>query len=186
MKLNYALLPLVALLSGAAAQDLGDLPDCAKSCATGAIPQHCELIDIGCICGDKSFITNISCCVAKACSAVIDFATQLCKGGGITDLPKSASCPAGGDTATETSKSSTSSATSTETKSSKTAASAASTATKSTESAATSSEKTGGSTASTTTPTNSAAATTGGAALLQGSDASIVAVAGAALFAFLA
>ncbi|MDI1491183.1 MAG: hypothetical protein OHK93_002390 [Ramalina farinacea] len=74
------------------------LPDCAvrdlfdssqtsltgvwqKSCAN-SLPTNCNL-DVKCICADSSFISSISCCVAKACTdadvqKTLQAASQLC------------------------------------------------------------------------------------------------------------
>ncbi|KAK0717903.1 hypothetical protein B0T26DRAFT_751900 [Lasiosphaeria miniovina] len=68
MKIPSALLAL-ALATVAAAQS-PSLPTCAKGCADQFISNgigNCNL-DAKCICSDKDFISNISCCVAGACN----------------------------------------------------------------------------------------------------------------------
>ncbi|KAI9039088.1 CFEM domain-containing protein [Aspergillus affinis] len=186
MKLHLVSLALAACLSTAAAQGLDSLPSCAKDCATNAIPEHCGMIDVGCICSDKSFLSSISCCVSNKCSeddqkTVIQFANQICSGAGVKDLPKSASCASGASSATESSSETSPSSTATG-KSSDTATTDASKAS-STDSA---SSKTASSAGSSTSTAKSAANSTGAAALVQGKDTGLLAAAGAALFAFLA
>ncbi|KAE8349141.1 hypothetical protein BDV28DRAFT_141875 [Aspergillus coremiiformis] len=177
MKLHYISLILAACLSTVFAQSLDGLPNCAKDCATGSIPKQCQPIDVACICGDKSFINNISCCVANKCSkdqqnAVIKFASQICGGAGINDLPKGASCTSGSSSATETSSGSSAS--------NKSATTATGTAATSTSSKSESDTKTSSTSAS------SATTSSGGAALVQGKGTSLFAAIGAAVFAFLA
>ncbi|KNG87267.1 putative CFEM domain protein [Aspergillus nomiae NRRL 13137] len=178
MKLYYISVILTTCLSTVFAQGMDGLPDCAKDCATGSIPKQCQTIDVACICGDKSFINSISCCVANKCSkdqqdAVLKFAGQLCSGAGVNNLPTSASCAEGSSSATETS--SDSSASSKPTTSGSSDSSASPTASKSDSNTKTSST-------STTSPT----ASTGGAGLVQSKDTSLLAAIGAAVFAFLA
>ncbi|KAI9923642.1 hypothetical protein ASPWEDRAFT_170251 [Aspergillus wentii DTO 134E9] len=169
MKLQYTSFALTACLSTAAAMGLSDLPACAKDCATGSIPSHCNSIDAKCICSDKSFISSISCCVASKCSkteqaGVIKFADQICSGVGVGDLPTSASC-ASGSTATATSKTE---STATGTSMSTTGVGA-------------------GAASSTITSAASTATSTGGAALVaQNKDATLYAAMGVAAMAFLA
>ncbi|KAE8376819.1 hypothetical protein BDV26DRAFT_227655 [Aspergillus bertholletiae] len=188
MKLFYISVMLTTYLSTVLAQGMDGLPDCAKDCATGSIPKQCQTIDVSCICGDKSFINSISCCVANKCSkgqqdAVLKFANQLCSGVGITDLPKSASCAKGSSSATETSSdSSTSSKSTTATGT----ATGESTATASDSSASPTASKSGNNTKTSSTSTSSPTTSTGGAALVQGRDTSLLATIGAVIFAFLA
>ncbi|KAE8414940.1 hypothetical protein BDV36DRAFT_298567 [Aspergillus pseudocaelatus] len=188
MKLYYISVILMTCLSTVIAQGMDGLPDCAKDCATGSIPKQCQTIDVACICGDKSFINSISCCVANKCSkdqqdAVLKFASQLCSGAGVNDLPKSASCAEGSSSATETSSDSSASSKSTTAKSTATNESATTTGS-SGSSASPIASKSGSNTktSSTSSPTTS----TGGAALVQGKDTSLLAAIGAAVFAFLA
>ncbi|PLB46965.1 hypothetical protein P170DRAFT_428217 [Aspergillus steynii IBT 23096] len=196
MKFHYLSLALAACLSTAAAQGLDSLPSCAKGCATDAIPDHCGMIDVGCICSDKSFISSISCCVSSKCSdddqksrlvpAVIQFANQICSGAGVKDLPKSASCASGASSATESSsEASTGSASSTATGQSSDASTTGASKASATSGSSSSSE-TASSTGTSTGTAESAATSTAGAALVQGKDTSLLAAAGAALFAFLA
>ncbi|KAG2419896.1 hypothetical protein HFD88_004693 [Aspergillus terreus] len=182
MKLHYSALALAVYLGTAAAQGMDGLPACARDCATNSIPKECNLIDVGCICGNASFITSISC-------SAIDFANQICRTGGVTNLPQAASCTDGAQsTATETSGASS-------------ATSNASTASKSTDTASGVSATTTGATTATGTATGtttsqtgtgsstssaSPSATTGAAAVLLGKDTGILAGVGAAFFALLA
>ncbi|UNI21142.1 hypothetical protein JDV02_007158 [Purpureocillium takamizusanense] len=79
----------VSLAAGlAAAQSVGDIPECAKKCATGLLEKKvgdCETTDIGCFCRNKDFINNIVCCIdqAKSCTQdelekTLSFARKLC------------------------------------------------------------------------------------------------------------
>ncbi|KAG9234826.1 hypothetical protein BJ875DRAFT_483846 [Amylocarpus encephaloides] len=98
------LLAFVALASG---QDLpSDLPPCAKACAIPYFSSsygefaNCNVRDVACVCTNKSFISDISCCIAQSCSAedqetTYDFANNLCSQvviPGTPPLPSSASC----------------------------------------------------------------------------------------------
>ncbi|KKZ58604.1 hypothetical protein EMCG_05500 [[Emmonsia] crescens] len=94
MRLSIA--AVASLLALASAQGLGGLPDCAKTCATSAIPQECGL-DIKCICTASSFLNAITCCVASGCSKedqkkTITFAKGICGTVGVTNIPDSAVC----------------------------------------------------------------------------------------------
>ncbi|KAJ5123398.1 hypothetical protein N7448_009495 [Penicillium atrosanguineum] len=157
MKLTQITLALAALLSTAAAQGLGDLPDCAKSCATSSIPSNCG-IDVACICKSDTFLSDIACCVAGKCSqaeqeTTLEVAKKICARGGVTDLPSAVVC----------------------------SSSSAGTATTATTTGA--SASTAGSSSS---AASSAAATTGAAMLGQTKDSSLLAAAGvAAAFAML-
>ncbi|GES64562.1 putative CFEM domain protein [Aspergillus terreus] len=159
MKLHYSALALAVYLGTTAAQSMDGLPACARECATDSIP--------------------------KTCTA-IDFANQICRTGGVTNLPQAASCTGGAQsTATETSGAS--STTSNASKSTDTASGVSTTTTGA-------STATGTATGTTTSqsgtgsPTSSASpsATTGAAAVLLGKDTGILAGVGAALFALLA
>ncbi|KAJ5408339.1 hypothetical protein N7509_002222 [Penicillium cosmopolitanum] len=106
MKLSQLTLALAALLSTVVAQGLGDLPDCARSCATDAIPASCG-IDVKCICTTKSFLSDISCCVADKCSkddqeTTLKVAKSICARGGVTDVPSSVVCSTGASASTGT------------------------------------------------------------------------------------
>ncbi|KAJ5208188.1 hypothetical protein N7449_002567 [Penicillium cf. viridicatum] len=166
---------VAALLSTAAAQGLGDLPDCSKSCATGSIPQSCG-IDFKCVCESKSFLADVACCIADKCSkadqdTTIKVAKSICARGGVTDLPTEVVC--------SSSKSSSSSGTSTSSSSNSTE-----TGTKSSTETAGATTVTGtkaSTTASNSASSASAAATSTGVAPLTHKDSSLVAAAGAAV-----
>ncbi|KAJ5085585.1 hypothetical protein N7532_010356 [Penicillium argentinense] len=178
MKLSQITLALTALLSTAFAQGLGDLPDCARDCATDAIPASCG-IDVECICTTKSFISDISCCVAKKCSeddqdTTLEVAKNICARGGVTDLPSSITCSTAvssitGGAATATTTTATDASTTKDT---------TVTGTKTTEAATTGSNAS--QSGSSTAASSSAAVTTGAAVLGQAKDATLMAAAGAA------
>ncbi|KUM58404.1 hypothetical protein ACN42_g8751 [Penicillium freii] len=164
---------LAALLSAAAAQGLGDLPDCSKSCATGSIPQNCG-IDFKCICESKSFLADVACCIADKCSkadqdTTIKVAKSICARGGVTDLPTEVVC--------SSSKSSSSSGTSTSSSSNSTETGATKTS-DSTTVTGTNASTTASNSASASSA--SAAATSTGVAPHTHKDSSLVAAAGAA------
>ncbi|OJJ47456.1 hypothetical protein ASPZODRAFT_24385 [Penicilliopsis zonata CBS 506.65] len=97
MKLYQITLAATALLAPVFATSISDLPTCAQSCATNAIPSSCSLIDIKCICESGTFITDIACCVASSCDSAdqektIEYADELCGSAGVSDLPQSATC----------------------------------------------------------------------------------------------
>ncbi|KAJ5774595.1 hypothetical protein N7457_009491 [Penicillium paradoxum] len=173
---------LAALLTTAAAQGLGDLPDCSKECATGAIPESCG-IDFKCICEAKSFLSDVTCCVAEKCSkadqeTTIKVAKSICARGGVTNLPSEVVCSSSSSSShssSGTSSSPTATGTKTGTEASVTAA------TKTSESTTV----TGTHASTTTTSTSasassSAAATSTAMAALTHKDSSLVAAAGAA------
>ncbi|KAJ6186978.1 hypothetical protein N7519_001886 [Penicillium mononematosum] len=164
---------LAALLSTAAAQGLGDLPDCSKTCATGSIPDNCG-IDFKCICEAKSFLDDVACCIADKCSeadqeTTIKVAKSICARGGVTDLPSEVVCSSKSGSSSGTSTSDSSSSTETGNKSS-TETSDATTVTGTNASAS----------ASSSASSASAAATSTGVAALTHKDSSLVAAAGAA------
>ncbi|KAJ5477214.1 Cell wall protein TIR3 [Penicillium diatomitis] len=174
-----------ALLATVSAQGLDSLPSCSKSCANNAIPASCGL-DIKCICADKSFLSNIACCVANKCSqadqeTTLKIARGICASGGVTDLPTAISCSAtssGTMTATSTgtmtgtsSMTMTGSAMSSAASSMSSAASSASSVAASLSSAASSAASSASSVAA--LPTNAAV-------LGQTRDTSLIAAAGAA------
>ncbi|KAJ5172320.1 hypothetical protein N7492_004913 [Penicillium capsulatum] len=173
MKFIPISLAVTALLSTAAAQGLSDLPNCAKSCATKAIPEKCG-IDVACICKEKAFLSSISCCVADKCSkadqeTTLKAAKSICAGGGVSDLPNSVVC------SSDSSSSTTSTA-------SKTGDSAAKTTDGTTTATGT---RTSTDEASSSSAAASSATNTGAAVVGQNMDASLVAAAGAAAaFAF--
>ncbi|KAJ5536856.1 Cell wall protein TIR3 [Penicillium frequentans] len=191
MKLTQTILAL-AIASAANAQ-LSSLPTCAQTCATKAIPASCG-VDVACICNNKSFLSDIACCIVGKCTTAeqedtLKAAKAICSAGGVTDLPSTVACTTGASsTSTSGASATTSDSTSTTTASSTTAASASETTVSGTAEASTtkSSSTTKSDTESTSTAGSatassaSAAATTGGAALGQNKDASFVAAAGAA------
>ncbi|KAF7156856.1 hypothetical protein CNMCM5623_000701 [Aspergillus felis] len=219
MKLYSVALALAACLSMAAAQGLDGLPDCAKSCATDSIPASCGL-DVKCICTDSSFITGISCCILKSCppdkqqeeeedahpfflTAAVQFANQICKTAGVTNMPQSPSCENENQSATGTSSgsstttsgsstsdpSSTSDSSTSDSSTSDSSTSGSSTKTGTNESntsqtAATATTSTTSTTGSTTSSATSAAHTSAGAAVSQHKDIGLIAAAGAAVAAF--
>ncbi|KAH9985006.1 hypothetical protein F4779DRAFT_322384 [Xylariaceae sp. FL0662B] len=98
MKNIVAILSLVGL---AVAADTSQLPKCAQSCVTkfttGSNIGDCAQLDAKCICSDKDFLSDISCCIADVCSAdeqaaTIAFAVSFCRTQGVTDLPTTVTC----------------------------------------------------------------------------------------------
>ncbi|KGO76777.1 Extracellular membrane protein, CFEM domain, fungi [Penicillium italicum] len=168
---------LAALLTTAAAQGLGDLPDCSKSCATGSIPQSCG-IDFKCVCESKSFLADVACCIADKCSkadqdTTIKVARSICARGGVTDLPAEVACSSSKSSSSGASTITGSNSTETGTKSS-TETSGATTVTGTKASTTTSNS------ASNSASSASAAATSTGVAAFTHKDSSLVAAAGAA------
>ncbi|KAI1130422.1 hypothetical protein F5Y10DRAFT_263115 [Nemania abortiva] len=105
------------LASAAAAQELGDLPDCArpplgqKNCLTeftaGDQIGGCARLDAKCICASDSFISGIACCLAGVCDAddqkkAVDYARSFCSTQGVTDLPQSVTCASASASGTST------------------------------------------------------------------------------------
>ncbi|RJE26569.1 CFEM domain protein [Aspergillus sclerotialis] len=179
MKLHYFPLVVAPLLGTAAAQSFSEIPSCARTCATGSIPSSCNSIDVSCICSNDSFITDISCCVAKSCSKedqdkTLNYAKQICAGAGVHDLPKSASCGSGASATGTAGGSNTETTASASTMSGATTLATASTTASTTESSSSSAES--------SSPTDANAATAFG----QNKDSILAAVAGAAAFALLA
>ncbi|CAI7614969.1 unnamed protein product [Penicillium glandicola] len=190
---------LAALLTTAAAQGLGDLPDCSKTCATGAIPQSCG-IDFKCVCESKSFLADVACCIADKCSkadqdtehvqwadmlffttATIKVAKSICARGGVTDLPSEVVCSSSQSSSSSgTSTSASSNSTETGTKSSTEASAATKTEDSTTLTGTNASTTTSNSASSATTSSVSSAATSTGVAALSHKDSSLVAAAGAA------
>ncbi|GIJ89824.1 mucin-21 [Aspergillus pseudoviridinutans] len=196
MKLYSVALALAACLSMAAAQGLDGLPDCAKSCATDSIPASCGL-DVKCICTDTSFISGISCCILKSCpadkqQAAVQFANQICKTAGVTNMPQSPSCENENQSATGTSSASStttsdSSTSDPSTSDSSTSGSSTKTATNesnTSQTAATATTSTTSTTGSATSSATSAAHTSAGAAVSQHKEIGLLAAAGAAVAAF--
>ncbi|EPE35955.1 hypothetical protein GLAREA_05293 [Glarea lozoyensis ATCC 20868] len=112
---------LLALAALATAQDLPpDLPSCVQVCAQPYFVTSsgyttfagCDVRNVACVCANKQFISEISCCISKSCSAgdqkaAADFGGNLCSQvslPGTPPLPSIASCAAGnGTSATSTS-----------------------------------------------------------------------------------
>ncbi|RHZ68835.1 hypothetical protein CDV55_104092 [Aspergillus turcosus] len=191
MKLYSVALALAACLGMAAAQGLESLPPCARQCATGSIPANCG-INVQCICSDASFISGISCCILNTCppdeqqeeahpfvpTAAVQFANQICRTAGVTNLPQSPSCASATQSATGTS-SATSSGSSTNT-----ATNESNTTSQSSTASPTAATATTSTTSSTTSSAASAASTSTGAAVAQHKDIGLLAAAGAAAAAF--
>jgi len=100
----------ILLATGVAAQGLGDLPDCARDCATqylrGGIG-NCGS-DPECICKNETFLDSIACCLVDVCEQAdqkkaVAVAASLCKAFGVNDLPTEVVC--GGSTPPKTSSS---------------------------------------------------------------------------------
>ncbi|KAL8371640.1 hypothetical protein RB595_001439 [Gaeumannomyces hyphopodioides] len=95
-----AVLAALALAVATNAQTAGDLPKCAQDCANQFLLSgigNCGR-DPKCICSNKTFISDISCCLAKpgGCSEddqkkAIAFAAQLCQANGVT-VPNQVVC----------------------------------------------------------------------------------------------
>ncbi|ERS97009.1 uncharacterized protein SPSK_02751 [Sporothrix schenckii 1099-18] len=115
----------ILALAGLAAAQFAQLPTCAQSCAnkflTGGIG-NCGS-DAKCICSDKSFLSDIACCLAApgGCdaadqSSAVVFASQLCAAQGVT-VPSAVTCTstAGGSGTAATATTTTGSGTPTET-----------------------------------------------------------------------
>ncbi|KAL8285096.1 hypothetical protein RB600_009504 [Gaeumannomyces tritici] len=95
-----AVLAALALAVATNAQTAGDLPKCAQDCANQFLLSgigNCGR-DPKCICSNQSFISDISCCLAKpgGCGAddqkkAITFAAQLCQANGVT-VPNEVVC----------------------------------------------------------------------------------------------
>ncbi|KAK5110800.1 hypothetical protein LTR62_005511 [Meristemomyces frigidus] len=78
-----------------------NLPTCASNCLAGGPGfGSCNGLDVKCICSDSGLLSYLSCCVSTACDAAdqagtIKYASALCAGQGVTDLPTAATCSAG-------------------------------------------------------------------------------------------
>ncbi|KAK3389504.1 CFEM domain-containing protein [Podospora didyma] len=91
--------PAVLLSLALATVAVAQLPPCATDCATNLLGGGiggCGASDVKCICGNADFISTISCCLAKSCSAAeqqtaIDFAAALCNGQGVS-VPNVVNC----------------------------------------------------------------------------------------------
>lgn len=74
-----------------------DQKSCLADFTTGGSIGNCKQLDAKCICGSKSFISGIACCLAGACDAAdqkqaVDYALSFCTTQGVTDLPQSVTC----------------------------------------------------------------------------------------------
>jgi len=108
MKLSAVAIALTALLIGAVAQSLSGLPSCAQSCVQ--LPSSCSQLDIKCICSTQTFISAITCCVARTCNqadqeTTVKFAQQLCGSAGVS-VPSSVVCSSGASSISSASKTS--------------------------------------------------------------------------------
>ncbi|KAJ5083799.1 hypothetical protein N7456_013226 [Penicillium angulare] len=170
MKVSPLVLALATLISAATAQ-LGDLPTCAESCATDAVPSSCG-IDVACICNSSSFLADIACCIVGKCDEAdqektLKAAKKICAAGGVTDIPTTVACTTG-SAASAASTASTTSTTSTASAGHSTSTTTSSSASKTTGSS------------SATSASASASTSTAGAILAQATDVSLMAAAGAA------
>ncbi|KAB2571564.1 putative cfem domain protein [Lasiodiplodia theobromae] len=162
--MRFSTISTIIGLSSLALAQTQLLPQCAQSCV-GTDFGGCSTLDVECICNNKDLITGLACCVSTSCDAadqqtVIDFAQNLCKPQGVTDLPTTATCASGASSATGSASSGSSSASST-------AASASASATGSAASAASSVASSASSAASSAT----SAAATGAAGVCSGNAA---------------
>ncbi|KAL2153019.1 hypothetical protein VTH82DRAFT_4174 [Thermothelomyces myriococcoides] len=107
-----AIAALVLSLAGAvAAQDGLNLPTCAQTCAGSLLSSSigdCGRGDVKCICSNKSFLSDIACCLADDCSPqdqerAVDAARDLCSGFGVTDLPDEVTCSSASSSAASSS-----------------------------------------------------------------------------------
>ncbi|KAK5045415.1 hypothetical protein LTR84_009279 [Exophiala bonariae] len=91
------ILSTTILAAVVSAQSLTDIPACATTCITDALPASCNL-DPSCICHTASFIDGIACCIFTACNttdqqAALAFAHGVCDPVGASSLlPASAGC----------------------------------------------------------------------------------------------
>jgi hypothetical protein len=123
-------------------------------------------LDAACICANTSFLAGIACCLSTACSAAdqtvaVQFAQNLCKANGVTNLPSAVVCAS---TAASSATGVASAATTAATTAAKTTASVASNGTVSTGSLST---PIGSVTSSRTSSSSAAASATKNAALAQ-------------------
>ncbi|GME62752.1 CFEM domain-containing protein [Neofusicoccum parvum] len=142
------------------------LPTCAQKCV-GTDFGGCSTVDVKCICANKELLTGLACCVSTGCNAadqetVINFAQNLCKPQGVTDLPTTATCASSASSATSSASSGTASTT---------ASSAASASASATGSAASSASSAASSVASSAASAASSAAASASAATTAGSGA---------------
>ncbi|CAG8982911.1 hypothetical protein HYALB_00002929 [Hymenoscyphus albidus] len=100
--MQFSIVAIVAVVAPFVAAQ-GDIPECARPCVvastSGSSIGGCTNTDVKCICSAPQFLSDISCCVSKACSLedqnkAIAFANNLCSISGVTNLPTAASCAA--------------------------------------------------------------------------------------------
>jgi len=99
MKTNFLIATLALITGLISAQD--GLPTCAQSCVAGFTSGSqiggCSSVDIVCICSSSTFLSGIACCLAGKCDAAdqqaaTEYAQNLCKASGVTNLPSAVSC----------------------------------------------------------------------------------------------
>ncbi|PQE25273.1 CFEM domain-containing protein [Rutstroemia sp. NJR-2017a WRK4] len=100
MKSTFILAVTAALASLTSAQD--GLPSCAKTCtntftSTNGNIGGCKSLDIACICSSPTFLSDIACCLTDQCNAAdqataVQFAQNICKTSGVTNLPSAVTC----------------------------------------------------------------------------------------------
>ncbi|PQE03446.1 CFEM domain-containing protein [Rutstroemia sp. NJR-2017a BBW] len=101
MKSTFILAVTAALASLTSAQD--GLPSCAKTCTNkftstgGGNIGGCKSLDIQCICSSPTFLSDIACCLTDQCNAAdqataVQFAQNICKTSGVTNLPSAVTC----------------------------------------------------------------------------------------------
>ncbi|KAJ6020847.1 hypothetical protein N7540_006351 [Penicillium herquei] len=182
MKLSTAL--AFAMISAATAQ-LGDLPTCAKSCATDAIPASCG-VDVACICESGTFIADVACCIVGVCTEeeqeeTLKAADAICSAGGVTGLPTTVACTTGASATGNATKT----ATATGTDTSSTASSKSTSTSSSTNKATSATSAASGTSATSATDATATSTATGAAAAIQNKEASFMAAAAVGLAAFL-
>ncbi|EPS42679.1 hypothetical protein H072_3286 [Dactylellina haptotyla CBS 200.50] len=88
--MKFSAVTLVAVAAVASAQSIGDIPACAQTCLLPALQATgCSLTDFKCSCSNKSFVTDSTACILKACSAAdaekaAGATYALCKSVGVT------------------------------------------------------------------------------------------------------
>ncbi|KAL2072531.1 hypothetical protein VTL71DRAFT_11874 [Oculimacula yallundae] len=101
MKL-YLLIIASALASLTNAQGEG-VPSCATPCVNqfttggGNAIAGCNRLDAACICSNKSFLSDIACCLVDKCSVAdqqkaTNYALAFCQANQVTGLPTAVSC----------------------------------------------------------------------------------------------
>ncbi|KAH8603087.1 hypothetical protein B0O99DRAFT_588134 [Bisporella sp. PMI_857] len=99
MKTNFFAIAVAALAGFCSAQ--GSLPSCAQNCViqftSGSSIGDCSNVDAKCICSSPTFLSDIACCLAGACSpadqqSATDYAKSFCAISGVTNLPDAVVC----------------------------------------------------------------------------------------------